>query len=54
MPPGYGSSTRFLTLEAIEVAVTKDQIGNTDIGRKGNEGTLSGKTGKYSQILQTT
>jgi len=54
MPRGYGNSTRFLTLEAIEVALTKDQTGNTDTGRKRNEGISSGKIGKYSQISQTT
>jgi len=43
-PPGYGNSTHFLTLEAIEVTLTKDQTGNTDIGRKENEGTSSEKT----------
>jgi len=49
MPLGYGTSTRFLTLEVIEVALTKDQMGTTDIGAKGNKGTSSRKTDKHSQ-----
>jgi len=47
MPPSYGNSTHSLTLEAIEATLTKDQMGNTDVGRKETEGISSGKTNIY-------
>jgi hypothetical protein len=48
-PLGYGTFTRFLTLEVIKVALTKDQMGTTDTGRKR---ISSGKIDKHSEILQ--
>jgi len=40
-----------LTLEAIEVALTKDQTGNTDIGRKETKEGANKGISKYSEIL---
>jgi len=51
MPPGYGNSTRSLTLEAIEVASTKDHTGNTDVGRKETKEDMNKRISKYSEIL---
>jgi len=51
MPPGYGNSTRSLTLGAIEVALTKDQLGNTDVSRKETKGGANKGISKYLEIL---
>jgi len=51
MPPGYVNSTRSLTLEAIEVALTKDQTGNTNVGRKETKEDANNGISKYSEIL---
>jgi len=50
-PPGYGNSTRSLTLEAIEVALTKDQTWNTDVSRKETKEGANIGISKYSEAL---
>jgi hypothetical protein len=49
--PSYGNSTRSLTLKAIEVALTKDQTGNNDVGRKKTKEGANKGISKYSEIL---
>jgi len=49
-PPGYGNSTRSLTLEAIEVALAKDQARNTDVDRKETKEVVNMGTSKHSEI----
>jgi hypothetical protein len=51
-PLGYGNSTHFLTLEVIEVVLTKDRARDTNVGTKRNKGTSSGKTNKQLTITK--
>jgi len=48
---GRLNSTRSLTLETIKVALTKNQIGNTDVGKKETKEGENKGISKYSEIL---